>query len=142
MGSRHACRLADAAVVVRNLCPIGHSPASESQIRPLTSLPVEKQREVWAEAVKIDPNPTARQVRAVVQKIAPEFLRLPEVGPTQSVETREERCCAICERFGPEIQRLQEQFNDLPRMHDLLGQCAHALWLCNEEALERMQLAG
>src|SRR5437879_1101884 len=38
IGRRHACRITDAAGVAKNLCPIGHIPRSESQIRPLTVL--------------------------------------------------------------------------------------------------------
>ena len=50
MSRIHAHRMIEAAVVVGNLLPIGNiAPATESQTRPLTVLPPEAQREVWAE---------------------------------------------------------------------------------------------
>ena len=50
MSRIHAFRLIQAAEVKENLLPIGNILTSESQARPLTSLPSEKQREAWAEA--------------------------------------------------------------------------------------------
>jgi len=139
---RHACRLTDAAGVAKNLCPRGHTPSSEFQIRPLTVLPPEKQQEAWAEALKYHPNPTARQVRAAVQKIAPETIRQAKLQILKPEPTREERCCALFEVVGPELQELKDQFSDLPHIHDILGQCLDGLWLCQDELRERTRLAG
>lgn len=55
---RHAYRLIDAARVVGHLetCPTGHiRPTSERQVRPLTRLEPEQQREAWAQAVAAAP---------------------------------------------------------------------------------------
>ena len=142
MGRSYACRLTDAAGVAKNLLPIGSIPSSESQLRPLTLLPPEKQQEAWAEAVKRHPNPTARQVRAAVQKIAPESMRPTSLRVVKPEPTREERCCALFEVVGPELQQLRTQFSDSPHIHEILGQCLDGLWLCHEDSRERMQLAG
>ena len=59
MTDRHASRLIGAAGVVENLGPIGPIlPVTESQARPLASLPPVEQREAWAEAVKTAPQNT------------------------------------------------------------------------------------
>jgi hypothetical protein len=80
MDRTHAYRLVDAAEAVRNLSPIGDNaavplPATESQARPLTSLPPEQQREVWKKAVETaptngngEPKITAAHVEATVAK--------------------------------------------------------------------------
>ncbi len=54
MVQRHANRLIQAAEVVENLQtgPIGPTPQTESQARPLTRLEPEVQREVWRERLK------------------------------------------------------------------------------------------
>jgi hypothetical protein len=51
-------RLLDAARVVSNLSPIGELPTHESQVRPLTGLEPDQQREAWELATEINPNPT------------------------------------------------------------------------------------
>ena len=57
MSRIHAHRMIEAATVMDNLLPIGNiAPATESQARPLVSLPPEAQREVWAAAVETAPN--------------------------------------------------------------------------------------
>jgi hypothetical protein len=50
-----AYRLIDAAKVNQNLSTIVDKPALESQIRPLTRLEPEKQKEVWKKAVETSP---------------------------------------------------------------------------------------
>jgi hypothetical protein len=81
---RHPYRLIEAACVVDNLtlepktqsnkmCPNGTQilPTSERQVRPLTSLEPEQQREVWQEAI-IEAGervPPARIVKDIVQRI-------------------------------------------------------------------------
>ena len=76
----HAARLIAAAAVVQELSPTGDIPlpTSESQVRPLTSLPPGERAEVWAEAVAAAPkdgagNPvvSAESVRAAVAKRKP-----------------------------------------------------------------------
>ena len=47
MERAHAYRLIDSAKVVANLSPIGDIPRTESQARPLTSLPPEAQHIAW-----------------------------------------------------------------------------------------------
>lgn len=68
MTRRSADRLIGAASVLENLRPIGLTPTTESQARPLAALPAEQQREAWAEAVETAPDGkvTARHVAKVV----------------------------------------------------------------------------
>jgi hypothetical protein len=70
MSRPHAYRLIDGAKVVGALSPIGDKPATESQARPLTSLPPEEQAAAWREAVETAPGgkATAEHVKAVVEK--------------------------------------------------------------------------
>ena len=50
-----ADRLINAAKTINNLAPIGVKPTSESQVRPLTHLPPEEQKEVWKKAMEKAP---------------------------------------------------------------------------------------
>lgn len=70
---RHANHLIDAAGVVENLGTIVPKPSSESVTRPLAVLPPPEQRNAWRAAVASAPNnkPTAKQVAAAVDKMAP-----------------------------------------------------------------------
>lgn len=71
MSRFYAHRMIEAAEVVENLLPIGNKPQSESQIRPLSQLPPQQQREVWREAAataKTPGKPTAKEVELVVEK--------------------------------------------------------------------------
>ncbi|MCR4341992.1 MAG: phage N-6-adenine-methyltransferase [Gemmatimonadaceae bacterium] len=68
--SSHAYRVLDAGRVARALdSPIGERPANEAQARELAPLldDPEKLRETWAEVVELHPEPTAADVREVVQ---------------------------------------------------------------------------
>jgi len=68
----HAYRLIAAADAMHNLSPVGDTqPTSESQIRSLTGLEPEQQREAWEEAIKNAPNgkPTAKDVDAAVDQL-------------------------------------------------------------------------
>ncbi len=56
MTRQNANRLIAASETVLVLEPIGSKPENESQIRPLTSLKPEQQREVWQRAVESAPN--------------------------------------------------------------------------------------
>jgi hypothetical protein len=71
---RHAYRLMDAAEVVENVSNWTQIvPATESQARPLTSLPREEQPAAWQEAVETAPNGkvTAAHVQEVVDSRRP-----------------------------------------------------------------------
>ena len=76
MMRRHPYRLIDAAIVVDNIiqmCPNGTQiiPTAERQCRPLTKLEPQKQREVWARAVKTAKGrvPSGKVVSDLVAKI-------------------------------------------------------------------------
>jgi hypothetical protein len=68
MVRRQADRLIQAAEVAENLRPIGLIPTSESQIRPLTKLEPEQQRDAWQTATRLSPKPTAGMVAKIVEK--------------------------------------------------------------------------
>jgi hypothetical protein len=73
MGKSYANRMIAASEVVGNLTPIGAVPATESQARPLASLPFDQQREAWTRAITSSRNgkPTAAQVQAAVDELSP-----------------------------------------------------------------------
>ncbi len=73
----HAYRLIDSAKTIENLSPIGDIPTNEAQVRPLTKLDPDHQKEAWAEALKSAPQGkvTAKLVRKVVKKMIPESER-------------------------------------------------------------------
>ena len=94
---RHAANhLISGAAVVENLVTIGHQnqseemvtigsqilPTSERQVRPLTKLEPEQQREAWAKAVESAGGkvPSGRIVSDVVQRIR-ERTRVPNPPP-------------------------------------------------------------
>lgn len=79
---RHSYQLIDAAGVIENLCAIGaHEnlgingaqvlPTSERQVRPLTALEPDKQREVWQQAVNKAGGqvPSGRIVKGIVERL-------------------------------------------------------------------------
>lgn len=70
----HAHRLIESASIVNNLLPIGNTPQTESQARPLARLEPEQQRAAWEDAVASAPNgkPTARHVEDAVARIIPQ----------------------------------------------------------------------
>jgi len=72
MSKQHANRIIGAYEVSENLAPIDSVlPATESQARPLTSLPPDEQREVWQRAVETAPDGkiTAAHVQSVVDNL-------------------------------------------------------------------------
>ncbi len=75
MSDRHARRMIEAAEVVENLSESGPTgPVSERQTRPLAALPPVQQREAWdkaTETAKTPGKPTAREVEAAVEVVAP-----------------------------------------------------------------------
>jgi hypothetical protein len=56
----HVHRQIEAARVAENLVPMGTKPTSERQVRPLTQLEPEEQKEAWQEAVALP-----REIRTV-----------------------------------------------------------------------------
>lgn len=78
MSRFYAHRMIEAAGVANNLLPIGNIPlpATESQARPLTSLPVDMQPIIWQQAVASAPNGkvTAAHVQEVVNEYRHERL--------------------------------------------------------------------
>jgi hypothetical protein len=90
IGRNYANRKIAAAKVVDNLgATVSILPANEYQVRPLTRLSPEKQREVWQEAVETAPNAkiTARLVERVARRyindgIGPKFSSL--IKPSDS----------------------------------------------------------
>jgi hypothetical protein len=89
-----AYRLIDASVVISNLSPIGEVlPKTESQVRPLTSLESEIQKEVWTEVVKTHgDNITAAKVQTVVNdwKTVNQEIKEIKSEPMFAISTPEE----------------------------------------------------
>ena len=80
MDKRHANRLIQASETISNLGPIGPViPQTESQVRPLTRLEPEIQKEVWTEVVKTHgDNITAAKVQTVVNDWKPVDIEVKE----------------------------------------------------------------
>lgn len=87
---RHSYRLIEAAGVLDNLCPnwtqtakATHGtqiiPTKESQVRALTSLPPDEQRQVWSMAVEEAGGkvPSARTVKQVAERLKPHSIQPP-----------------------------------------------------------------
>lgn len=75
LGRNYVNRLVAAAEVVADVVPIGTKPKSESQARPLASVPKEERAEVWQEVVKTAPKDdagepvvTAKHVEKIVAR--------------------------------------------------------------------------
>ena len=77
MSREQGYRNINAATVAQNLLPIGNIPTAESQVRLLSPLPEEQQREVWADAIKrtVTGAPTAATVATV---LAERGLKVPK----------------------------------------------------------------
>jgi len=73
MTKAHAYRFITAATCYENVSKLGTPilPKTESQVRPMASLPAPKQQEVWREALADtkDKQPTAKQVEEAVAKV-------------------------------------------------------------------------
>ena len=83
MVRRQADRLISAAQVASNVRPIGLTPTAETQVRPLTGLEPEKQREAWQKAVETtNGRPTEKAVRAAVDLVTKPSV----VGKTRELE--------------------------------------------------------
>lgn len=84
MNRDYANKMISAAKVVGNLDTIVSTiPATESQARPLTSLPPEQQQEAWAKAVETAPGGkvTAAHVKSVVADMARAAATADAVSP-------------------------------------------------------------
>ena len=73
----HAYRLIESAKTIENLSPIGDIPTNEAQVRPLTKLDPDHQKQAWSEALRTAPagKVTASLVQKVVKKMVPESER-------------------------------------------------------------------
>lgn len=84
----HANRLIQASEAVGILTPIGVTPTTESQVRPLAHLPPEQQKEVWRKALEIGGGkPTAKDVKKALEESKPQETRsefLNKLGVTSS----------------------------------------------------------
>jgi hypothetical protein len=90
MSVRHAYRLMDAAAVAENVSNWSQiQPASESQVRPMTGLEPDAQREVWDRATEAaGGQPTAQQVEAALIE---NLEKLVEVGAVSEKEAEKRR---------------------------------------------------
>lgn len=82
MSKTQANRLIAATEVVANLTPIGANPIAESQVRPLSGLSPDQQREAWRRAVESAPEGkvTAAHVEAAAKEIRGEESPPPDEG--------------------------------------------------------------
>jgi len=92
-----ASQLINAAEVVGNVNNCLQSlPATESQARPLTSLPPDEQREAWQRAVETAPDGkvTAAHVQSVVDEMSGKLVR----GPAGNYYLSDKglKTCAVC----------------------------------------------
>jgi hypothetical protein len=73
MERTYAHRMIEASKVATNLLPMDNTPKTERVVRPLTSLPPDKQREAYQKAVDTAPNGkvTAKHVQATVEGMNP-----------------------------------------------------------------------
>jgi DNA N-6-adenine-methyltransferase (Dam) len=90
MSREQGYRNMSAATVAQNLLPIGNIPTAESQLRLLSPLPEEQQREVWRDAIKrtITGAPTAATVATV---LAERGLKVPKSALPKSGFTEPSR---------------------------------------------------
>lgn len=94
----HAYRLMSAATTVESLLPIGNTlPSNEAQVRPITGLSPDQQREVWQRAIETAPNGkvTAAHVEQVKEQVVPRNEAL--------IQALTRFVCACGERFDIEV---------------------------------------
>jgi len=112
-GKTHANRLVLAAQISHELAPLG-AISHETQIRPLLKLKREQRREVWIEAVKLNPQPTQRQVKAAAQGVVGEIkvVRTPKTSGNGTVAIPtfnfDERCRAFLDLGIEEARALAD----------------------------------
>jgi hypothetical protein len=87
MSRQNAHELIGAAEVSQNLSGTPDKPTSVSQTRHLVSLPPEKQKEVWKEAVETAPE--GRVTAAHVEKVKEKFTPLAEEARSKAEEDSE-----------------------------------------------------
>jgi hypothetical protein len=97
-----AYRLIKAYNVSGNLLPMGNKPTSERQLRPLTHLEPEQQKQVWNQAVKTAPNGkvTARHVEKVIDEL--EMASSEDMDESEEPEQMQD---------SPTIQKLKHYWN-------------------------------
>lgn len=106
----HAHRMIEASSVVNNLLPMGNIlPETERQVRPLVSLPFEKQAEVWKKAVETAPD--GKITAAHVQKVVNEDkgLKTCDVDPRHIWMADIEQCPYCTKTSEERIQFMQEE---------------------------------
>lgn len=80
MSKTNANRLVSASATISNLTPVGVIPTTERQVRPLTPLVPEIQREVWAETLqKHGENPPSERVEEVAREWKPVSDKIQEL---------------------------------------------------------------
>ena len=83
----HSNRLIEGARAADNVTPIGVKPANEAQVRPLTKLPADEQREAWGAAVETSGgSPTARDVQEAVGAIVRGSPKAPGSSLTERIK--------------------------------------------------------
>lgn len=71
LSKTHANRLIASSEVVSNIADVGPAPLTEGAVRPLTLLPLEEQKRVWAKVIELSPDPksvTANMVTRVINE--------------------------------------------------------------------------
>lgn len=119
-----AYRLIDSAKVIENLSPIGDKPATESQVRPLTKLEPEQQKEVWEKAVQTAPEGkiTARHVQKIVNEAMETKRPEPETSTYNRVEAQPVSDAMIF--AGMAISQLERIRSDDPKRIQALDRVA------------------
>ncbi len=90
MPRQHVNRMIAASETVFNLEPIGSIPTTESQVRPLTSLEPEIQREAWREVVQQSQETGQPITAAKVQAVADTFKQAKQVYQETRAAQRKE----------------------------------------------------
>lgn len=112
MTPQHANRLATAAETIDCLEPIGSAPTNESQVRPLTRLPIDQRSAAWREAEQVAPNgkPTAAIVEQVVASRLPEVEveeePQPKVSRSTAKEAAEKDAADFQEKFAAAVAKV------------------------------------
>lgn len=110
---RHAYRLIDAAKAVENVSNWTQiQPATESQARPLTSLPPEVQADVWQRAVETAPEGkiTAAHVQSVVDDYKEEMFPINRCEVCGHLYSSELLSCPYCDKFkGVEVIEVERK---------------------------------
>jgi hypothetical protein len=141
MERAHAYRLVEAAAVYGNLSPMGDIlPANERQIRPLTRLDPDQQREAWEQAALTAPN--GRITAAHVDRVANDlYPRERGPGPAPALPAPAEMPADLTPEQH-EIRRLQQAEQALRAAYDAAierAQDAERRLETTRQALEAMR---